>query len=161
MHRILCGIAALAMIVAAASGASTPASKKKGSVARSPVVRKKPMTALQKSVLQKRAVTSPSSSRKKAAPAKPAVNWRNRQLQPSQDRYKEIQEALASKGYLPPDQATGAWDQNSTGALKQFQTAQNLDASGKINALSLIALGLGPKHEAAPAPVPQPADQSR
>ena len=31
--------------------------------------------------------------------------------------------------------------------------AQNLDSTGKINSLSLIALGLGPKHEtAAPKP---------
>ena len=160
MHRILCGIAALSMMVAVAFGATTPAAKKKGTVARTPVVRKKPVTTLQKSVVKKRAVTS-APGRKKAPPAKPAVTWRNRQLQPSQDRYKEIQEALASKGYLPAEQATGTWDQNSTGALKQFQEAQNLDASGKINALSLIALGLGPKHEAAPAMVSQPADQSR
>jgi hypothetical protein len=34
-------------------------------------------------------------------------------------------------------------------AMKRFQAAQNLDASGKINSLSLIALGLGPKHDSA------------
>jgi Putative peptidoglycan binding domain len=158
MHRILIGIAALAMIVAAASGESAPASKKKSAVAKGSAA-PKPPTALQKSVMRKRAVTS-ASSRKKT-PAKPAVTWRNRQLQPTQDRYKEIQQALASKGFLQPEQVTGAWDQNSMGALKQFQTAQNLDASGKINSLSLIALGLGPRHEAAPPQVSQPAEQSR
>lgn len=164
MHRILCGIAVVAMIVGAAFGADAPASKKKGSIAKSRAARKKPATslhttALQKNVAGKRALTSAAS--RKRTPAKPAVTWRNRQLQPTQDRYREIQQALASKGYLQPEQATGAWDDNSSGALKQFQSAQNLDASGKINSLSLIALGLGPKHDAAPAQVSQPGDQNR
>jgi peptidoglycan hydrolase-like protein with peptidoglycan-binding domain len=158
MHRILGGIAALAMIVAAAFGATTPASKKKAP-AKTPVTRNKPMTALQKSVARKRAVTSASAHKK--APAKPAVTWRNRQLQPTQDRYKEIQTALASKGYLQPEHVTGTWDQNSTDAMKQFQSTQNLDTSGKINSLSLIALGLGPRHDAAPIQAAQPAEQSR
>ena len=140
------------MMAAAVSGATTPASKMKA-----PVAQKKPLTALQQSVARKRAVTSASS--KKKTPVKPAVTWRNRQLQPTEDRYKEIQTALASKGYLQPEQATGAWDQNSADAMKQFQAAQNLDASGKINSLSLIALGLGPKHDAAPVQVVQPVEQ--
>lgn len=158
MHRILSGIAALAMMVAAVSGAATPPSKKKAPV-KAPVARKKPLTALQKSVAKKRAVTS-ASSRKKT-PAKPAVTWRNRQLQPTQDRFKEIQTALASKGYLQPEQVTGTWDQNSTDAMKQFQSAQNLDTSGKINSLSLIALGLGPKHDAPPVQTAQPVELDR
>jgi apolipoprotein N-acyltransferase len=171
MCRILGGVAALAMVVAAASGQVPPASEKKVTTAKhSAVAAKKPMTALQKSVAKKRALTSAStrntSSRntttRKQTSTKPAVTWRNRQLQPTQDRYKDIQTALASKGYLQPEQATGAWDQNSTDALKQFQAAQNLDTSGKINSLSLIALGLGPKHETAPAiQAVQPAEQNR
>jgi Putative peptidoglycan binding domain len=159
MRRIVGGVAALAMIVAAASGAVTSAAKKKGTTAKHSAPAKKPVTALQKSVAKKRAVTS-ASARKKT-PAKPAVTWRNRQLQPTQSRYKEIQTALVSKGYLRPELVTGAWDQNSSDALKQFQAAQNLDTSGKINSLSLIALGLGPKHEAAPALAAQPVEQSR
>ena len=168
MRRILGGIAALAMIVAAASGAVTPATKKKASTAKHSAPAKKPVTALQKSVAKKRAVTSASTrkpaintSAHKKTPAKPAVSWRNRQLQPTQSRYKEIQTALVSKGYLRPELVTGAWDQNSSDALKQFQAAQNLDTSGKINSLSLIALGLGPKHEAAPTLAAQPVEQSR
>jgi hypothetical protein len=45
-------------------------------------------------------------------------------------------------------------------ALKQFQTDRNLTADGKISALSLIGLGLGPKHEGSvvslPAAKPEP-----
>ncbi|MDQ6663096.1 MAG: peptidoglycan-binding protein [Acidobacteriota bacterium] len=80
------------------------------------------------------------------SPAKAAQSWRSRQLAPSADRYREIQEALASKGYLksPP---TGVWDQESAGALRRFQEEQNLQATGRVNSLSLIALGLGPKTE--------------
>jgi len=66
------------------------------------------------------------------------------QQQPSAERYKEIQQALAEKGYFRGT-ADGAWGGESLEALKRFQKDQNLDADGKIGALSLIALGLGPK----------------
>jgi len=72
------------------------------------------------------------------------------QQQPTADRYREIQQALADKGYFrgTPD---GAWNGESAEALKHFQKDQNLDPDGKIGSLSLIALGLGPKR-GAPAP---------
>ena len=73
-----------------------------------------------------------------------------RQLNPTPDRYKQIQQALAQKGYLSTEQANGQWTETSADALKKFQTDQNLDPTGKINSLSLIALGLGPKHETPP-----------
>ena len=82
------------------------------------------------------------------------TTWRNRQMAPSPERYKEVQGALVSKGYLKPEEAGGAWGQSSTDALKRFQADQNLESNGKINSLSLIALGLGPKHDAAPPPKP-------
>jgi hypothetical protein len=89
-----------------------------------------------------------------------STTWRNRQTSPTPERYKEIQEALAAKGYLKQEDATGAWNGASIEALKRFQAEQKLDANGKINALSLIALGLGPKHETAalkpPAQAPAP-----
>jgi peptidoglycan hydrolase-like protein with peptidoglycan-binding domain len=80
------------------------------------------------------------------------------QRQPTPERYKEIQEALARRGYFQ-DAPDGVWGPASVDALKRFQEEQNIEASGKINSLSLIALGLGPKYEnaqAAPA-----ADVSR
>jgi len=85
------------------------------------------------------------------------------QMQPTTDRYKEIQQALADKGYFrgTPD---GTWNGESVDALKRFQKDQNLDPDGKIGSLSLMALGLGPKRgvaqaasePVAPPPVPQP-----
>jgi peptidoglycan hydrolase-like protein with peptidoglycan-binding domain len=65
-------------------------------------------------------------------------------LQPTPERYKEIQNALASKGYLKGE-PNGLWGQESVDAMQRFQKDQNLNASGKIDSLSLIALGLGPK----------------
>jgi hypothetical protein len=174
MYRFLGWVAGLVMILSAAWAQTTPPATKKSPPARrtsvpakKPVAATKPTTAalqktaLQKNVAKKRAATTTAG--RKRTPARPAVTWRNRQLQPTPERYREIQQALLAKGYLQPEQATGTWDQNSASALKQFQTAQNIDASGKINSLSLIALGLGPKHEDTlprPQAVAQP-DQSR
>ena len=96
-----------------------------------------------------------SKSGKKAPTRRVAT--RSRQMTPTPERYKEIQQALSAKGYLPAEQANGKWDDSSTAALKKFQTDQNLDASGKINSLSLIALGLGPKHDATTSKPPAAA----
>lgn len=57
---------------------------------------------------------------------------------------KEIQQALADKGYFA-GQPDGTWGSESVEALKRFQRDQNLTEDGKIGSLSLIALGLGPK----------------
>lgn len=77
-------------------------------------------------------------------------------MAPTRERYKQIQEALASKGFLAKSEATGQWTAASIDALKRFQANQNLEATGKINSLSLIALGLGPKHETGPRRTPTP-----
>lgn len=81
---------------------------------------------------------------------------------PSSDRYREIQQALADKGYYTAE-VNGSWDQASIEALNRFKTEQKLRADGKLCSLSLIALGLGPKYEAVnveqPSPASVPADQ--
>ena len=85
---------------------------------------------------------------------KTEASWRYRQLAPTPDRYKEIQSALAGKGYLNQP-ANGVWDAQSADALRHFQQDQNLEPTGKLNSLSLIALGLGARRTtvaAAPAP---------
>jgi peptidoglycan hydrolase-like protein with peptidoglycan-binding domain len=67
-------------------------------------------------------------------------------MQPSQDRYREIQQALIDKGYLQGE-ATGAWDATSVTALNRFKQDQNQKADGRLDSRSLIALGLGPKKD--------------
>ena len=57
-----------------------------------------------------------------------------------------IQQALVDKGHHPGP-VTGQWGPEWVVALKQFQQTQSLNADGKLGALSLIALGLGPKRE--------------
>ena len=91
----------------------------------------------------KPAVSSTRAAAKKAPP-RPRYYA---QLQPTPERYKEIQQALADNGYFSgtPD---GVWAASSTDALKRFQHDQNLSEDGKVDALSLIALGLGPKRTA-------------
>ena len=78
------------------------------------------------------------------------------QTQPTPERYKEIQQALAERGYFngSPD---GTWGASSTDALKRFQHDQNLAEEGKIDALSLTALGLGPRRTATASVTPQQA----
>ena len=69
-----------------------------------------------------------------------------RQSAPSQARYAEIQRALAEKGYYT-GAVTGEWGPESVEALKRFQRDQKLNDAGKLDSLTLIALGLGPKRE--------------
>ncbi len=94
-----------------------------------------------------------TAKRGKSSRTKSAQAWRSRQLAPTPDRYKEIQSALAERGYLKKD-PSGVWDTESTDAMRKFQHDQNLEATGKLNSLSLMALGLGAKHGSAPAAVP-------
>ena len=86
--------------------------------------------------------------------AAPAPSY---QLHPDPERYQQIQQALADRGYFKGP-VNGQWNDDSVDALKRFQTDQKLDPEGKIDALSLTGLGLGPKHDgttAATVPPPQ------
>jgi len=78
---------------------------------------------------------------------------RSTQQAPTPERYKEIQSALIDKGYLQGE-PSGEWGPDSVEALKRFQADENLNVDGKIGALSLIALGLGPKRLSAQNPAP-------
>ncbi len=73
-------------------------------------------------------------------------SWRAGQMTPTPERYKEIQQALIDKGYLQAP-ASGVWGPDCSQALKKFQQEQNLTPNGKLDALSLISLGLGPSWE--------------
>lgn len=112
-------------------------------------------TVAHKSVPKTSSRGKKGSTKTKARP----TTWRNRQLAPTPERYKEIQDALVAKGYLRPEDAGGGWNQTSTDALKRFQSEQNIESTGKINSLSLIALGLGPKHDTAASKAETPGSQ--
>ena len=85
-----------------------------------------------------------TSSRTHASKGKTQTARRSMQPAPAPERYREIQQALSDKGYYQGE-VSGTWGPDSIGALKRFQKDQNLTDSGKLDALSIIALGLGPK----------------
>ena len=89
---------------------------------------------------------SSAKSRRVVRSRKRKQSWRTGQMTPTPERYKEIQQALIDKGYLQGP-ASGVWGPDSVPALKKFQQDQKLEPSGKIDSLTLIALGLGPKRE--------------
>lgn len=80
---------------------------------------------------------------RRRTPLRPAI-----QQQPTPERYREIQQALIDRGFLEGE-PTGKWDEATVAAMKRFQAEQQLQPTGKIDALSLIRLGLGPKRQAA------------
>lgn len=90
---------------------------------------------------------SPTGRTRKAARSrKRRQSWRTGQMTPTPERYKEIQQALIDRGYLQGP-ASGVWGPDCAQSLKKFQQDQNLEPSGKLDSLSLITLGLGPKRE--------------
>jgi Putative peptidoglycan binding domain len=151
MTKILTCAAITAMLALAWSANGAQQAARPKAPAKKTATKKKASTA-------HRPAVKTVSARGKKTPVRRGVTWRNRQLSPSPDRYREIQGALAAKGFLTQEQATGAWNQASSDALKKFQADQNLESSGKINSLSLIALGLGPRRDSAP-PSPPPQGQ--
>ncbi len=157
-----------------------PAAKKSAAAAKKPVrsAKRKPTSAKKPVAAAKRPTTAskkpaarkPVRSAKKAAPSKskvtrtaakrtPVRRTTRRQparaarprvpQQPGPERLTEIQSALAKAGYLQGE-PTGKWDDGSIAAMKRFQQEHAIPATGKINALSLIALGLGPVRGPAP-----------
>jgi hypothetical protein len=173
---ILSVLFAAAFLLGATAATTTSAKKKKKSTTKT-AASTAPKTTPPKTTTPKTTTSSTASktaggkaparkagSKKTATVARrgvvrkpPVQSWRATQRVPTPERYKEIQQALASKGYLEPNAPSGEWDPSSVSALKKFQEDQNLEPSGKIDSLSLIALGLGPKHEQQPSP----AEESR
>jgi uncharacterized protein (UPF0333 family) len=156
---VLCAFAGMAATTATKSAAtkkvnSTPA---KSTTARS-ATSKKAATKKAVSSSAKRNtgnVKTASPRAKTAAKGKkaPVASWRTHQQNPTPDRYKEIQQALVDKGYLKSE-PTGVWDSESIDAMQRFQTDQKMTPTGKINAPSLIGLGLGAKSAGAPEAPP-------
>lgn len=130
-----------------------PVAAKKKTVAKTSTVKKGPASAPKGP-----ARTTPSrasTARKKAPVRRTATVYR--QAAPTPERYKEIQDALAAKGYLKTP-GTGVWDGDSIDALKRYQMDAKEDPSGRITAASLIGLGLGPRTASLPAASKKPAD---
>ena len=92
--------------------------------------------------------TSSTKKKKKGAAAR-------RPLAPEPERIREIQQALAREGFYHGE-PTGKWDEASVAAMKDFQAAKGLPATGKLEALSLQKLGLGSPVAGVAPPEPRP-----
>jgi peptidoglycan hydrolase-like protein with peptidoglycan-binding domain len=75
------------------------------------------------------------------------------QKAPTTDRISEIQASLARQGYYHAD-PNGKFDANTVAALQKFQSANDLDATGKLDAPTLQKLGLGSDIAGVAAPKP-------
>lgn len=75
------------------------------------------------------------------------------QKAPAPERISEIQSALAREGYYQGD-PTGKFDSSTLAALEKFQSANGLDANGKLDASTLQKLGLGSDIAGVGAPRP-------
>jgi peptidoglycan hydrolase-like protein with peptidoglycan-binding domain len=104
---------------------------------------------------------SSSSGKKRTSTKKVSSRKKDRgQKAPTPERISEIQQALAKDGSFRGT-ATGKWDDSTTEAMKNFQTAHGLNPSGKLDALTLQKLGLGSQTAGVAAPTPPPNATSR
>ena len=122
-----------------ATKASAPTAQPKGATAA-------PHTTGKKAAAGKKSTSGRKTSAKQTA-SQASRYRRSVQKEPAPDRYKEIQQSLAEKGYFAGP-VNGTWGPDSVEALKRFQRDQNIGDDGKLGSLSLIALGLGPKRGA-------------
>jgi len=75
--------------------------------------------------------------------AKKSAGGRQRgQMAPTPERITEIQQALAKNGAMSAE-PSGKWDDSTTDAMRRFQAAHGLNATGKLDAPTLNSLGLG------------------
>ncbi len=80
---------------------------------------------------------------------------RRGQQRPSAERIREIQQALIRAGYLE-GKPTGRWDAKSRAAMRRLQEESGLPVTGKLDARSLVKLGLGSETAGVAAPHPLP-----
>ena len=107
---------------------------------------------------QHSSATHPSSAHKTTK--KHPHHTRDRgQKAPTPDRIAEIQSALARENAYQGE-PNGKWDAATIGAMKRFQSANGLDPTGKIDALTLQKLGLGSEVAGKGAPTPPSAPDS-
>lgn len=96
----------------------------------------------------------------KVDPATTAQRRRRRrrgQQRPTAERIREIQQALIRVGYLE-GKPTGRWDAKTRAAMRRLQEENGLPVTGKLDARSLVKLGLGSETAGVAAPHPLPPE---
>jgi len=99
------------------------------------------------------AKSSTAVRKKKAIRKKRTASRTPIQKAPTPERISEIQSALARGGYYQND-PNGKWDGDTVSALQKFQSANGLEPTGKLDALSLQKMGLGSEIAGVSAPRP-------
>jgi hypothetical protein len=94
-----------------------------------------------------------ASKKKKTTRRKRIASRTPSQKAPTTERISEIQSALSRGGYYQND-PNGKWDGDTIGALQKFQSANGLEPTGKLDALSLQKMGLGSEIAGVSAPRP-------
>jgi cytoskeletal protein RodZ len=175
-RMVLGVVAAGALTVTAASGQATTTAKKpaqknstsKGGTHSTNASSPSAKTSAHKTTHSSNAAAHPTTHSTKATEASAkstrTAGTRSRrqktkkakgQMTPTPERIVEIQEALAKKGALTAS-PTGAWDDSTISAMKQFQTSNGLNPTGKLDALTLQRLGLGSQTAGLAAPIAPP-----
>lgn len=134
----------LALSTALAVWAATPAKKKAGAKKAAAKTSASKTSVSTGSKSKSKGTKSAAGKKSKSAKTASTRYRRSTQREPDPERYKEIQQSLADKGYFAGP-VNGTWGSDSVAALKRFQRDQNIDDDGKLGSLSLIALGLGPR----------------
>ena len=126
MNRIgACLAAGVAVWLAVSSPGQTSSPRKD-------TAKTKKSTAKKKSSGVRKTATKPSgkaSKSKKAVASRKAAAPRGQQ-HPTPERYKQIEEVLAARGYLQ-EEPTGKWGPNSVAALRSFQADHQLPPTGR------------------------------
>ena len=102
--------------------------------------------------------SSPNKVSTKARSVKRRKPRQKAQTAPTPARISEIQSALATQGAYKV-QPNGKWDNATVQAMKDYQSAHGLTATGKLDALTLQKLGLGSEIAGRAAPLPTPQTQ--
>ena len=144
-------LASLAMLLLGLGVSSTCAS---ATTKATPKLKK---TAAQKSTSTRRTTITKKSTQnvgsRKGKSTKRFSRRERGQKTPTSERISEIQTALAKDGSFTGT-PNGKWDNNTVEAMKRFQAAHGLNASGKLEAKTLQKLGLGSQTAGLAAPTP-------
>jgi peptidoglycan hydrolase-like protein with peptidoglycan-binding domain len=101
----------------------------------------------------------PRARTRHAKSGKKATRRERGQKVPAPDRISEIQIALAKEGSFN-GKPSGKWDASTVEAMKRFQEAHGLNASGKLDAKTLQKLGLGSQTSGLAPPMPPVSSSS-
>jgi peptidoglycan hydrolase-like protein with peptidoglycan-binding domain len=101
----------------------------------------------------------PGARTRHAKSTKKTTRRERGQKVPAPERISEIQTALAKDGSFN-GRPSGKWDAPTVDAMKKFQEAHGLNASGKLDAKTLQKLGLGSQTAGIAAPIPPVSSSS-